>query len=155
MTVDEVTYDRSVRIAAPREVVFEYFIDPAKIARWIGTAADAEPRPGGELRIDMNGRDVARGEYVEVDPPNRVIFSFGWERGGAPIPPGASTVEVTLVADGSGTVVRLIHRDLPEPMVPSHGEGWDHHLERLVVIAAGGDPGPDPWTTVASESATE
>jgi uncharacterized protein YndB with AHSA1/START domain len=151
MTLDEITYDRSVRIAAPREVVFQYFVDPTKLIRWMGSAANLEPTVGGVYRVDMNGRDVARGEFVEIDPPNRVIFTFGWEAGGAPIAPGASTVEVTLVDDGDGTVVRLLHRDLPHPMVASHGEGWDHHLDRLMIVAAGGDPGPDPLATLTDE----
>jgi len=148
MSADEITYDRTVRIVAPREAVFEYFVDPSKVCRWMGSSAELQPRPGGIYRLDMNGRDVVLGEFVEVDPPSRVVFTFGWERGGAPVQPGASTVEVTLTTDGDATVVRLLHRDLPEPMVPSHAQGWDHHIERLVIVAAGGDPGPDPWVTV-------
>jgi uncharacterized protein YndB with AHSA1/START domain len=150
MTVDgraahEGTYERSVRIAAPRETVFAYFTDPEKMIRWMGTAVNLDARPGGVYRVDMNGRDIASGAYVEVDPPHRVVFTFGWERGGAPIPPGGSTVEVTLSPDGDGTVVHLVHRDLPEPTVPPHAEGWDHFLERLVIAGTGADPGPDPW----------
>jgi uncharacterized protein YndB with AHSA1/START domain len=143
MSIDETTYDRTVRIEAPPEIVFEYFVDPEKMSRWIGSSARVDPRPGGIYRVDMNGRDIAAGEYLEVDPPHRVVFTWGWESGGAPIPPGASTVEVTLTAVDGATVVRLLHRDLPEPMVPSHAEGWEHHIERLVIVAAGGDPGPD------------
>jgi len=154
-SADELTYERSVRIAAPREVVFAYFTDPEKMIRWMGTSANVDARPGGAYRVDINGRDIASGQYVEVDPPNRVVFTFGWERGGAPIPPGASTVEVTLSRDGDETVVRFVHRDLPEPMVPSHAEGWDHFLDRLVVAAAGRDPGPDPWATATPASSSD
>ncbi|HWD23834.1 MAG TPA: SRPBCC family protein [Acidimicrobiales bacterium] len=142
--MDEITYDRSVWIGAPREAVFEYFTDPEKLTRWMGSAAQLEPQVGGIFRVDMNGRDIARGEFVELDPPGRVVFTFGWEAGGAPVRPGGSTVEVTLVPEGNGTSVRLVHRGLAQPLLASHAEGWDHHIDRLVIVAAGGDPGPDP-----------
>src|SRR5919198_26603 len=63
-----------IRIAAPPEVVFPYFTDPARMVHWMGVAALLDPRPGGTFRIEANGRDVVRGEYVEVDPPRRVVF---------------------------------------------------------------------------------
>jgi uncharacterized protein YndB with AHSA1/START domain len=95
-------------------------------------------------RVDVTGEHVARGEYLELDPPHRVVFTWGWE-GGDAVPPGSSTVEITLTEQAGGTLVRLEHRDLPEAERASHGHGWDHYLERLVVAAAGGDTGPDPW----------
>jgi len=51
---------------------------------------------------------------------------------------------VTLEPDGSGTLVRLRHRDLPsEEAAQGHGEGWTHYLGRLAIVVTGGDPGPD------------
>jgi hypothetical protein len=47
--------------------------------------------------------------------------------------------------DGDGTLVRLVHRDLPEPSQAPHNHGWTHYLARLAVAGAGGDPGRDPW----------
>lgn len=152
MTLDEITYDRTVRIAAPREVVYTYFTDAEKLTRWMGSSAQLESRAGGIYRVDMNGRDVARGEFIELEPPERVVFSFGWESGGAPIPPSGSTVEVTLFPEGDGTIVRLVHRGLPQSLLAPHAEGWDHHLDRLVVVAAGGDPGPDPLTNATDRA---
>ena len=90
--------------------------------------------------------NVARGEFVSVEPPTRVVFTWGWEGEGNPIPPGASTVEVTLTPDGDGTVLRLVHRDLPLEAQGAHADGWDHFLPRLVEAAAGRDPGRDPWS---------
>jgi uncharacterized protein YndB with AHSA1/START domain len=130
--------DQTVRIAAPPEVVFEYFVDPQKMVAWIGSRAVLDPSPGGHFWIDMNGIDVASGRYVEVEPPTRVVFTWGWEKGGPPMLPGSSTVEVTLTPDGQHTVVRLIHRDIPEPFVESHGAGWSEHFETLVELAASG-----------------
>jgi len=135
--------EQEIRIAAPPDVVFPYFTDPEKMARWKGIEHKLDPRPGGAYRVDMDGSHVAHGEYLEVSPPHRVRFTWGWEGQDQPVPPGTSTVEITLTADGDGTIVRLVHRGLPAPAVEPHAAGWRHYLARLAVAAAGGDPGPD------------
>lgn len=134
-----------VRIEARPEIVFPYFTDPEKLLRWKGIEAELDPRPGGIYRVNINGRDTARGEFVEVSAPTRVVFTWGWEAEGSELPPGASTVEVTLRADGAGTVVTLRHSGLAASQQGEHAEGWNHFLSRLAIVAAGGDPGPDPW----------
>ncbi len=139
--------EREIRIAARPETIFDFFIDPAKMTQWKGLSASLDPRPGGVYRVDINGRDVARGEYLEVDPPRRVVFTWGWEGEGASLPPGASTVEVTLISEGEETIVRLRHHGLDAKARESHAEGWDHYLGRLSMAAEGRPPGPDPWAT--------
>jgi uncharacterized protein YndB with AHSA1/START domain len=135
--------EREVRIAARPETVFAFLTDPSKMVRWMGMAALLEPRPGGTYRVAINERIVARGQYVEVIPPRRIIFTFGWERE-SPVTPGSSTVEVTLIPDGEATILRLVHRGLPAAEVATHTDGWNRYLARLLVAAPGGDPGPDP-----------
>jgi uncharacterized protein YndB with AHSA1/START domain len=100
--------------------------------------------PGGTFRVDMNGRNVAAGHFVVVEPPARVVFTWGWEAS-EEMPPGSSTVEVRLTAEGDKTIVQFAHRDLSPTQAENHGEGWDHFLARLGVAAAGGDPGPDRY----------
>jgi uncharacterized protein YndB with AHSA1/START domain len=134
-----------VHIRAEPETVFAFFTDPDKMIQWKGRAAELDPRPGGIYRVDVTGGHVARGEYVELDPPRRVVFTWGWEGEDAVVRPGASTVEITLTEQEGGTLVRLQHRDLPEAERQPHSHGWDHYLERLAITAAGGDAGPDPW----------
>jgi uncharacterized protein YndB with AHSA1/START domain len=142
--------EREVRVRARAETIFPFFTDPELIVRWMGRAAELDPRPGGAYRVDIDGSHVARGEFVEVSPPERVVFTWGWEAD-SPVRPGASTVEVTLTPDGDHTVVRLLHRDLPsEDSAGAHAEGWEHYLARLEVVGAGGDAGPDPWAEKAS-----
>src|SRR5918996_5105733 len=97
-----------VRIAAPPEVVFPYFTDPARMVAWMGVAELLDPRPGGTFRVDANGRGVVLGEYVEVEPPHRVVFTWGFENPERSVGAGASTVEVTLEADGDGTLLTLL-----------------------------------------------
>jgi uncharacterized protein YndB with AHSA1/START domain len=136
--------EREIRIAARPETVFAFFTDPVKLIQWKGIKATLDPRPGGIYRVDINGRDVARGEYLEITPYSRVVFTWGWEGEGSPLPPGASTVEISLIAEGEGTVVRLRHLGLPDDQRAVHAEGWDHFLPRLIASAEGRDPGPDP-----------
>lgn len=137
---------REVTIHASPETVFAFFTDPEKMARWKGRAVHAEAQPGGTYRVEINDGAIAIGEFVEIDPPRRVVFTWGWE-GHPLVPPGSSTVEVTLTPKGDDTLVVLVHKDLPEGEDVAHGEGWDHFLPRLVTVAEGGDPGPDPWAT--------
>ena len=141
------------RIKAPPETVFSYFTDPDRYRQWLGVDAEVDPRPGGLFRVTTTGRSrhVARGEYVEVDPPHRVVFTWGWEQadslvdGQAGLLPGTTTVEVVLMADGDSTILRMRHSGLPtEPACRIHDWGWDLTLGRLEVVAAGGDPGPSP-----------
>ncbi len=133
-----------LRIAAEAEAVFPFFTDPELIVRWMGDQATLNPQPGGAYRLLLAGGHVARGEYLEVEPPGRVVFSWGWEDEGTLVPPGSSTVEVELIPEEEGTLVRLTHRDLPDGTRDGHRIGWDHYLGRLAVAAPGGDPGPDP-----------
>jgi uncharacterized protein YndB with AHSA1/START domain len=147
-TSERLELHREIAIAARPEIVWELLVDPEKAGTWWGRPA-FEPRPGGPMRMSVTPRSVAAGEFVEVDPPRRLVFTWGWESGGGDpglVPPGSSTVEIDLVPDGSGTLLRLVHRNLPtEESAGAHGVGWTHYLGRLAIAAAGGDPGPDPW----------
>ena len=135
--------EKVARIAARPETVFQYFVDPVKMLRWKGIEAELEPDVGGRYRVKMSEANIVSGIYVEIVPPSRVVFTWGWEGSGS-VPPGSTTVEVTLEPDGEGTLLRLRHYDLPdEEQRKLHKEGWDHYVDRLVVAAGGGDPGPD------------
>jgi uncharacterized protein YndB with AHSA1/START domain len=124
----------SVRIAAPPHVVFPYFTDPGLATRWIANAALLDARPGGIFSLDVRG-NPALGEFLEVDAPHRVVFSWGIE-GSEDLPPGSSTVEVVLEADGDDTVVTLTHRDLPTADYRrSHEAGWGEFLGILKGVA--------------------
>ncbi|HEY7073674.1 MAG TPA: SRPBCC domain-containing protein [Acidimicrobiales bacterium] len=122
-------YTTSIRIEAKPDEVFPYLTDAALMVRWMGDWACLAAEPGGEFAVDIDGIPV-RGEYCVVEPPTRVVMTWGVP-GNDVIPAGSSTVEITLAADGDGTVVRLVHRDLPPEEVAKHGVGWDHFLPRL------------------------
>jgi len=148
-TIETVSVEREIAIAASPETVWEFFVDPDKVTRWMGTSIDLDPRPGGAWRHEIVPGHTASGEFVELDRPRRLVYTWGWEpneEGPRPVPPGASTIEVELVPDGDGTLLRFAHRDLPGPeSAESHAHGWDHYFARLATTAAGGNPGRDPW----------
>ena len=136
--------EREVQVSASPETIFPFLIDPEKIVRWKGTDAMLDPRPGGIYRVNVAGKNMARGEFVEVTPNSKVVFTWGWE-GDEEVPPGSSTVEMSLTPDGDETIVRLRHTDLPtKESAAKHTMGWDHYMSRLAVAAPGGDAGEDP-----------
>jgi uncharacterized protein YndB with AHSA1/START domain len=143
------TIEHRVRVAAPPEVVFEYFTDPAKLVRWMGSEATLDPRPGGICRFVINGAAMA-GKYVEVDFPSRIVLTWGWEARLFEVAEESTAVEVSFTAEDDGTLVRLTHSRLPEGRaVPFHRAGWDNYLPRLAKAATGEGPGPDPWADLS------
>jgi len=139
------TLRREMFIEAEPATVFAFFVDPEKMARWMGTSHTLDARPGGAFVVDVVNGFVARGEFREVTPHTRLVYTWGWDREESGVPPGSSTIEVDLEPRDGGTRLVFTHSGLPEPKVASHEEGWDHYLGRLVTAATGGDPGPDTW----------
>lgn len=132
----------SRRIAASPSVVYAYLTDSDKWVRWQGVNATIEPKPGGIFALAMANGTTARGEFVELIPHQRVVFTWGWiDHPG--VPPGSSTVEIELVSEGEGTLLTLTHRGLPPDEVAIHNAGWNHYTWRLAITAEGGEPGPD------------
>lgn len=136
------------RVKAPPEIVFAYFTDPERHRAWVGTDAVLDPRPGGIYRVEMAPGVAILGEYLLVDPPRRVAYTWGWETtrplpgGVEEVGPGSTTVEVELTRDGDETILRIRHFGFPRPeFVGMHAMGWGEVIPRLLIAAAGGDPG--------------
>ena len=139
--------EREIRVEAEPEVVFAFFTDPEKMVRWFGVSAMLDPRPGGVFSVGTVTDYSIAGEYVSVEPFTRLVFTWGFgsfPEEPNPLPPGSSTVEVDFVPHGAATVVRLAHH-VPTELADFHSMGWENYLERLAVVASGGDPGPDPF----------
>lgn len=146
---DTTVYERTLAIDASPETVWEFLVNPEKLMRWKGINADLDTQPGGIFRCEVIPGHVARGEYVEIDKPNKLVFTWGWD-GNEGVPPGSSTIVIELAPEGDGTSLRFVHKDLPSAeAIASHAHGWDHYLPRLETAAGGGDPGEDPWVTQA------
>jgi uncharacterized protein YndB with AHSA1/START domain len=134
-----------ISIGAAPETVFSFFTQEDLYALWMGARAKLDARPGGSYAVDINNVQAARGTFVEIVPHSRIVFTFGWQGAYQDVPPGSSTVEVTLTPTAQGTHVRLVHRGLRLTDVrEQHREGWHLYLARLQTVATGGDPGPDP-----------
>jgi uncharacterized protein YndB with AHSA1/START domain len=118
------------RFAASPERVFAAWTDSALAARWLFTGphsqrhtAELDVRVGGRWTITdrRGGVDyTATGEYLAVEPPHRLIFTFGMPQ----FSPELARVIVEIAADGEGAVMTLTQEDLrPEEVRPTE-EGW-------------------------------
>jgi uncharacterized protein YndB with AHSA1/START domain len=133
-------------IHAPADEVFEYLVDPVLFGQWMAEGATLDPTPGGTVRWTHPNGDTVTGRYVEVDPPRRLVFTYGWDRPEVEIPPGSTTVEIDLVTQDDGaTLVTLIHRGLEAGAADAHSAGWAHYLDRMRRTAEGERVGSDPW----------
>ncbi|HEY6255796.1 MAG TPA: SRPBCC domain-containing protein [Xanthobacteraceae bacterium] len=142
--------EKEIFIDAAPEEVFAYLTESRKYLLWMGVDAELDPRPGGRFKVDPNGRDVIFGEFLEVVPPRRVVFTWGFDEPDHPMPAGSSRVEIDLVAQDGGTLLRLQHFGVTGSRREQHAGGWQHYLSRLTIVVAGGDPGPDPYGTPAT-----
>jgi uncharacterized protein YndB with AHSA1/START domain len=137
------TLDRSILIRAPREVVFRFFTDNARWAAWWGAGSSIEPHPGGRVFIRYPGGTEVSGEIVEIDEPERIVFTYGYVAG-APIPAGSSLVTITLERERAGTRVRLTHAFAEPAVRDQHIQGWRYQLSLFANAVSTDAAGPIP-----------
>ena len=135
--IDTRVVEQTLLIAARPETVWQYWTDPTFMRDWWG-AARLDPQPGGAYVVEMENGLVMRGEFVELVPYERIVFSFGWDPAdGAPsVPPCSTRVEVSLAAHDGDTILTLRHT-LPTVMADDHRAGWAAHLPALVAAVEG------------------
>jgi len=127
-------------VGLPQPDVFEFFTDAGRLVQWIGLSATLSAVPGGSFRFEVQPGQLCEGDYVEVEPPSLVSFSWGWTDQGWHLPPGSSLVTVTLSPAGRGIRVRLVHDRLPGDLLAIHDEGWSSFLARLAAVTEGTEP---------------
>jgi uncharacterized protein YndB with AHSA1/START domain len=118
----------------PAEEVFRWWTEPGLLERWMSpigsVTAQVDLRVGGRFTIVMKDGPVKiehRGEYLEIDPPRRLVFT--WE---SVYTGGPTIVTVTLEPEGpSATRLLLVHSSLPEEVAKSHAGGWSAMVDRL------------------------
>lgn len=132
------------RIAARPAIVFAALTTPEGIAAWWGPdegpvlLAQADARVGGRCRVRFRMRDGSEheslGEYLEFDPPRRLVMSFRWTEGGEREENGAvSRIEIDLRPIETGTELTFTHAQLRnQASRASHAEGWSGSLDKLV-----------------------
>jgi uncharacterized protein YndB with AHSA1/START domain len=152
--------ERSIVIHAPRGTVFSYFTDTERWARWWGQGSTIEPRAGGAVHIVHPGGVQVAGEVLEIDPPSRIVFSYGYVSG-SPMPAGASIVTLQLEDDREGTRLTLSHAfaEEHEQVRNDMAQGWRYQLSvfgNLVTddLHAGASTAVDGWFAAWSEPDT-
>jgi uncharacterized protein YndB with AHSA1/START domain len=127
-------------IRAPRERVFQAWTTPAEVKRWSSpgpvevVTSEIDLRVGGRYTLNMRSPDGAPhnafGEYREVDPPRRLVYTWSWEQ-----EPDVKDTVVTVEFNdlsAEGTEVVLRHAGLQTAQQrESHGQGWTSILEKL------------------------
>ncbi len=127
--------DRTIVINAPREAVFRYFTDSAQWAKWWGAGSTIDARAGGKMYIKYpEGTEVA-GEVVEVNPPERIVFTYGYVKG-VPIVAGGSRVTIQLAAERGATRLTLTHELADATNRDQHIQGWRYQLSLFSNVVA-------------------
>jgi uncharacterized protein YndB with AHSA1/START domain len=121
--------DRTITIGARPETVFSFFTDDERWASWWGAGSAIDARPGGRMRIRYpNGVEVS-GEVVDVHPPDRIVFTYGYDKN-LTFGPGASRVTIRLEPAADGTRLSLKH-EFAEAQAADrdhHVQGWRYQL---------------------------
>ena len=139
-TAPQLTITR--HISAPRQRVFDAWLDSEGLAHWMRASAfddsivTVDPRVGGGFRVVMVPKDRETvehwGEYLRIEPPS--LLSFTWISKNTDRWPSEVTIEFH--EEGDGTELVLTHRGLPEKAVNGHRAGWTEILEQLEQVVA-------------------
>lgn len=127
-------------IKAPPAKVYAAWTQAAQLVRWFGPQetvldsvnAELDVRVGGKYRarfktVDGEQHEVG-GIYREVVPDQRLQFTWAWHS----TPERESLVTVTVVPDGQGTMLTLLHEQLfDQKAADGHRHGWTGTLEKL------------------------
>lgn len=134
-------------IAAERPKVFQAWTEPALLGRWFCPRdsrvelTEVDLREGGRYRLGMRDPEgdvhVATGTYLQIVPPQKLVFTWAWEGGEME---GDTQVTVELIDQGDSTEVVLIHQRFPSAdMRDKHETGWASCLDHLEqALEAGG-----------------
>jgi uncharacterized protein YndB with AHSA1/START domain len=134
-----------ITISADPATVWLFLSEADRFASWIGAFAgqqplegtSVDPRVGGEIRVAYTGGHAALGRITTMEPPHRIVFTWGYSNATHGLPPGSSRVEITLRPIPEGTRVRLSHSGIPgEETRQGHRGGWNHYLSMLAREAA-------------------
>lgn len=128
--------DRSVVIRASRELVFRYFTDSARFARWWGDGSTIDGRVGGAVRIVYPDRSIAAGTVTQLEPDRTIVFTYGYDDPAKGLAVGASLVTVRLHDHPEGTLVELRHELPTSESRDQHVPGWRFQLAQFANVAA-------------------
>lgn len=147
--------DRTITLAAPRDVVFSFLTENARWATWWGEGSTIEPRAGGRVYARLPGNAEAGGEVIAIRAPESLSFTWGYQSGEL-FPPGGSRVTITLETDGPATRLHLKHECPDAASRDHHVQGWRYQLALLGnavldAVHADGAAKVDAWFTLWAE----
>lgn len=140
-------FETNVHIDADPDHVFDHFIKPELMVKWMGEFARLQAVEDGIFSVDIDGV-LIRGHYKTLQRPNLIEVAWG-EAGNEQMPPGSTQLTILLEPTATGTRLTLKHAGLVPEELECHAYGWPHFLARLVIAAVGKDPGPYPWKAEA------
>ncbi len=125
-------------IAAPPERLFALWTEPEELAKWWGPESFTTPkyamdvRAGGRWRTTMRRPDgtenTVSGIYRTIDPPRRVVFTWGWDDD-AGLRGHETEVTVTLEPVPGGTRMVLTQQAFVDRHSRDrHAQGWTSSL---------------------------
>ena len=133
---DTVLVEQEITIEASAETVFALLTDAKGLREWMAVESGSEVVVGGRVCWRHEDVSVMSGRFVEIEPPTRLVFSYGWEEGGLDVPPESTQVTIDLEERDGVTQLRLVHRRLPLAVVEDHRRGWEYFLGKLASCAA-------------------
>ncbi len=135
---------------APRELVFKAWTDAKQFHQWFGAAAcdggalqsvKVDARVGGKYRLQVRRNDgefyTTVGTYREVKPPERLVFTWAFEKDGSgdefgEVESPEMLVTVELKARGKQTELVLTHEKFGSvESRDRHEDGWKRCLDSL------------------------
>lgn len=129
-------------IAAPIDLVWRLVTTPDGLNEWMSVEATIDLRVGGSIRWVHDNGWVVAGTIREVTTMRRLTFTFGWEKGGFPVPLESSVVTIELTPRGTVTELAVRHDELTTKMAVQHTEGWTmfvgllaERAEKLIPVA--------------------
>lgn len=140
-TTEKTSLEIKRLIKAPLDQVYAAWTDPARLKEWFGPENvrtrnfTADTRVGGKYQWDLTNDEgeemTAHGEYRELVPNRKVVFTWQW-KDDEDWENNTSVVTVELSDAAGGTELRLTHERLPsEASRDRHNEGWNSVLDRL------------------------
>ena len=144
VTVAEASLHITRTFPVSAERLFDCFTQPAHLLRWWGPqgttcpVAEIDLRPGGAYHLEIlseNGTlSVVTGEYLEIEAPRKLVFSWGWDDA----PEERTRVTLRFSDQGNGQCeLELLHERFgDDERAKLHGDGWSSSLICLAELLA-------------------
>src|SRR5207302_1259942 len=126
---------RTAAIGARRPTVSASSPVPGRGASGGAAGPPTDATGGGRVVTRYPDGTEAAGEVVELQPPDRIVFTYGYARG-MPIPPGGSRVTIRLDPHAEGTRLHLTHEFAEAAVRDEHVQGWRYQLSLFGAVVA-------------------